>query len=155
MTQPPWLLRVFGVSAFVGIVGWAALMALAVWWLFQPVPLPNVKEPLPVVNIGKRVYIGDNLYIRLDVSKTAPLVPVDSSRYIACTSGNLITLTASPIRLPLGTYSIITEDIIIPERILPGDTCIFELSVTYQVNPLRQETVDLMSEQFKVLEKPS
>lgn len=147
-----WRHKLFVSGALIGILGWIVLLLLYTFWMLQPTGFPNVKEPLPVLNQNKEVGVGETLIVQLDVEKTAPLAPISSTRYLSCESGNLVTLTGSPTRLPLGKYTLIVDDIKIPNKILPNDTCVFEIVVLYQINPVRQEELTLTSEVFTVTE---
>ena len=147
----PLALRLFGFAAVVGILGWMALLALWGWWTLQPINLPNVTEPLPVLNPGHAVPIGEPLRMKLDVAKTDDLSPVASTRLLECESGNLVTLTSAPVQLPIGTYTITSDSIVIPAKITPGDTCLAVIAVTFRINPIRTEVARFESEPFLVL----
>lgn len=150
--MPRWMHHLFTTSAIIGICGWFFLIFLFSWWFLQPVSLPTVKEPMPVLNVNDEVAIGETLYVKLTINKPVELSPINSSRFLACTSGNLVTLTSAPIKLPVGSYDIISEDVIVPAKIAPGDECVYEIHITYQINPIRREIVQFQSEPFAVLE---
>ena len=157
--QPhPLALRLFGAAAVIGIAGWVGLLALWGWWSLQPVALPTVTEPMPVLNPNREVAIGDPLLLQLDVVKQQELDAVGTSRYLACESSNLVTLTSmTAINLPVGEYTVIADSIVLPAKITPGDVCRAVISVTYHVNPIRDDDVEFTSEPFTVLpaeEKP-
>lgn len=148
---PRWMHHLFTTAAIIGIVGWMFLIVIWAWWTLQPVTLPTVTEPMPVLNENKELHAGDILLVKLNVSKPEEQTPVDSSRYIACRSGNLITLTAAPTKLPIGQYEIISDDIKIPSRITIGDVCTFEITIIYEINPIRTESVTFISEPFTII----
>lgn len=151
--MPRWITFLFAWAAIVGLSGWTVLITLWGWWTFQPVVLPSVAEPIPILNFRNEVSVGQNLLLRLEVNKVVNLNAISSARYIACDSGNLITLTAAPIRLPIGSYSVITQDIVIPAKATVGDRCVYSLDIVYQINPIRQESVHFESEPFIIIAK--
>lgn len=142
---------VFAVSAALGIAGWLFLIALNVWWLIQPANLPVIKEPIPILNQNNEAAIGDTLSMVFDVEKTQALTTVSSARYLECRSGNLVTLTSAPITLPVGSYLIPSNDVIVPNKVSPGDTCLFVIEASFYINPLRNESVRFVSEPFTIL----
>jgi len=147
----PWQVRLFAIAAFIGVVGWSVIFGLLIWWTVQPANLPTVTEPIEVLNPGNAVAINDTLLMRLDVVKPHELAQVGTVRLLECLSGNLVTLTSTDIRLPAGTYSVISDSIIIPAKITPGDTCSAVFEITYRINPIREEVVRFDSEPFTVL----
>jgi hypothetical protein len=150
----PWAFRVLvPVAAAIGIVGWVALLLLAGWWMVQPAGLPSVAQPLAVLNPGHEVAVGERLVLRLDVAKTVPRDPVDSSRWLECESGNLLTLTSTISVLPVGTYTIISDSVVIPNKVSVGDVCTAWLAVDFQINPIRTEELRLASEPFTITEE--
>jgi len=138
-------------AAFIGMGGWVVLMAGWLWWTFQPVALPAVVEPIRILNEGREVAIGEAIVMRLEVSKPPGARTLQSTRFISCESGNLITLTASVKDLPAGRYTVVSDSVILPAKVAPGDECRFTFRNTYAVNPIRDETVEWSSEEFKVL----
>lgn len=147
----PWVLRLFALAAFVGVAGWAALLGVFVWWTVQPAHLPEVTEPIEVMNPGNAVAINSPLVLRLEVTKRQERAPTGSVRFLECESGNLVTLTSSPVRLPVGSYTVVSDNIVIPAKVTPGDTCRAVFEITYTVNPIRDEVVRFDSESFTVL----
>ena len=151
MTGNPWMARVFTVAAAVGIFGWVFLLGLWGWWSVQPVTLPTITEPIKVLNPGNRVAIGDTLLMELQVDKPVDLRAVGNTRRLECVSSNLVTLTAGIIELPGGEYRVVSDTIVLPAKVTPGDECVAVLGVTYQINPIRVEHVEFHSEPFTVL----
>jgi hypothetical protein len=145
------LYAIFTVSAVLGISGWLFLMGLYIFWMLESDPTPSIQEPIPVLNVNNSVAIGDALLMEFEVIKLEEIQPVSAARFLECESGNLVTLTAAAITLPVGEYTIISNDITIPAKVAPGDKCIFVIEVTYQINPLKQDTNRFQSETFTVL----
>ena len=100
---------------------------------------------------GNRIAIGEPIVMELAVDKERNARPVASDRFIKCGSGNLVTLTSAPRDLPIGNFTIISDSVILPAKVSPGDQCVFTFRITYEVNPIRSETVDWESERFDVL----
>jgi hypothetical protein len=149
------LYGIFTVSAVLGISGWLLLLSLYIFWMVEPEPLPSIAEPIPVLNQYNEVAIGSTLFMEFDVVKLNNKTPINAARFLECESGNLVTLTSAAITLPVGSYTIVSDDIVIPAKVTPGDECKFVIEVTYQINPLRQKTNRFESESFVILEKPS
>ena len=147
----PWVFRAFGAAALIGVGGWILLLGIWAFWMLQPAGLPTVTEPIQVLNEGNRVAIGQPLVLELVVDKPQPRTPIASSRVLECESGNLLTLTSTPTPLPVGSYTVISDNLIIPPKVTPGDHCAASFIVTFQINPLRDETVKWSSEPFMVL----
>lgn len=153
MSDPhPWQIRVFTAAALIGGGGWAILLGLWGWWTLQPTSLPVVTEPIEVLNPGNDVAIGEALVMRLVVNKPNPATAVSSSRRLECLSGNLVTLTSgSAVPLPVGSYTLVSDNVIMPAKVTPGDTCDAVWTIRYRINPIRDEVVEWRSEPFTVL----
>lgn len=149
-TGPPATHRWFVAASAIGIAGWAFILLLLGWWYLAPVALPTVTQPLPILNPGHRVAIGEPILMELSVVKPVPLDTAASSRWIACESGNLVTLTSTPTNLPVGTYTIVSDSVILPAKVSPGDVCRMNYLITYSINPVRDEQLALESEPFTV-----
>ena len=147
----PWVVRAFGIAALVGVGGWMLLLGIWAFWMLQPASLPNITEPIEVVNPRNEVRIGEPLVLRMEVDKQVARSPVSSSRVLECESGNLITLTSTPTPLPVGNYTVVSDNLIIPAKIAPGDHCVATFLITFRINPLRDETARWSSETFMVL----
>jgi hypothetical protein len=148
------LYTIFTVSAVLGISGWLFLLSIYVFWMVEPVPLPTIKEPIPVLNENNQVAVGHTLFMEFDVIKLQEVTPISASRFLECESGNLVTLTSAAITLPVGQYTLVSDDITIPVKVSPDDKCIFVIEVTYQINPLKQTTNRFQSEPFLILPDP-
>lgn len=156
--DPPSHRRLFIAASTVGIVGWMFILALLGYWYLSPVTLPSVTEPLPILNKDRTIAVGEPIVVRLDVVKTVPLDVERATRFIACESGNLITLTPSSTSgvgtLPVGTYTVISDNVILPNKVSEGDVCTMNFMVTYHINPVRDEMLALQSEPFTIAPLP-
>lgn len=148
------LYTIFTVSAILGISGWLFILGIYIYWLVEPEPLPSIKEPIPVLNEDNQVAIGHTLFMEFEVIKLQDITPISASRFLECESGNLVTLTSAAITLPVGVYTLVSDDITIPAKVSADDKCIFVIEVTYQINPLKQTTNRFQSEPFLVLPDP-
>lgn len=144
--------RLFVFAAYVGVGGWISLLALCVWWLVQPDGIPDIKEPMRVLNPNREVAIGDPLILELIVDKRVERNPRTSNRVIECESGNLLTLVSNPVTLPAGQYTIVSDTIVVPPKAIPGDVCRAVFLIGYEINPVREEVARYVSEQFVILE---
>jgi hypothetical protein len=142
--------KFFIAAATIGIVGWLCVLMLLGFWYLAPVALPTVTQPLPILNPGHQIAIGDPIVVELDVIKTAPTDVQSSSRFLACESGNLVTLTGMPTNLPVGEYVIVSDNVILPAKVSAGEVCTMNYHIVYRINPVRTETLNLTSEPFTV-----
>lgn len=147
----PWAVRAVGVAALVGVGGWILLLAVWAFWMLQPAGLPTITEPIEVVNPRNEVAIGEPLVLRMEVDKQVARTPISSSRLLECQSGNLVTLTSTPTPLPVGNYTVVSDNLTIPAKVTPGDHCVATFLITFRINPLRDETARWSSEPFMVL----
>lgn len=147
--------RVVSVAAIVGIGGWMVILGGFLWWKLEPVDLPVLKTPIPILNEDNEIPIGDPIVMELNVSKPLGVRVDQSLRFIRCDSGNLITLTSAERDLPVGSFKVIADTVTLPAKVAPGDTCVFVYRNTYNVNPIRSETIEWASEPFTVLPGPS
>lgn len=132
----------------------AALLAwgvLFVWWQVRPVWLPDIKQPIPVLNENHEISPGEPIVLELVVDKPVETDVSNSTRWIACESGNLITLTSNPTDLPAGKYTIIADSVILPDKFATADTCRFFYRVDFRINPIRDESREYVSEWFTVV----
>jgi len=150
--RPDHVQKFFLVAAFVGIGGWLLLLFLVAFWHLVPSTLPNVTQPLPILNENSQVAVGETLIVQLDVVKTVETEVESSTRYITCDSGNLVTLTSNPTNLPVGAYTIISDSVVLPNKVSVGDICTMNFRITYRINPMRVENLVLSSEPFTVVE---
>ena len=147
----PWQVRLFAIAAVIGVGGWLLLLGLWAWWSFQPTNLPTITEPIPVLNPEHAVAIGTPIVLELAIAKPRDIAPHTSTRFLECTSGNLVTLTATPTQLPEGNYTVVSDNVVLPAKVTPGDTCVAVFLNTYEINPIREETTRFASEPFTVL----
>jgi len=125
--------------------------SIFIFWTLESIDYPTIDEPIPVLNENNEVAIGEALLMEFQVKKFDELTPVAASRFLECNSGNLVTLTAAAIELPIGNYTIKSGEIDIPAKVTPGDICDFVIQATYQINPLKQVTSRFASEKFTIL----
>lgn len=145
-----WAKHLFVTTSIVGLVGWASLILIWLVWTFQPVTLPTIKQPIPVLNPGQEIAVGEPIRLRLDVSKPQDINVESTDRFLVCESGNLVTLTGTARDLPLGNYTIIADSTLLPNKVAVGDECQFLYRVRYYVNPIRDADVEYLSEPFTV-----
>jgi hypothetical protein len=138
-------------AAALAIGGWLLVIGVWTWWMLQPVTLPALSEPIPILNEGNEIAIGEPIVMELAVDKPGGVRVTQSIRFIQCDSGNLVTLTSAVRDLPSGDYTLIADSVKLPAKVTPGDTCIFTYRNTYQVNPIRTEVTEWSSERFTVL----
>ena len=132
------------------------LLVLGIWaivwvyWLNEPVTLPDVREPIPVLNQDKTIAIGEPIRLLVTVDKPMDVEAERASRSIVCESGNLVTLTPSTRDLPTGQFTIVFDDVDLPPKVEPGDVCQFRFNLDYRINPIRIDERVWFSEEFTV-----
>jgi len=138
------------VASWVLVTVAVAGIAVVTWWTLRPANLPTIDQPIPVLNAGNTIAVGEPIVMELSVFKPQPTDVVGASRFIACDSGNLITMTSTERDLPVGDFTIVSDSAILPDKIIDGDTCVFVFSVDYRLNPIRVERAEYESETFTV-----
>ena len=93
------------------------------------------------------VHPGDSLQYVLDYCKYADIPSVVHRSLI---DGQVITLTDTQGQLPLGCHTLIANTAIIPETVNPGRYYL-DVSVIYQVNPLRSQVTHYRTVYFDVV----
>lgn len=144
--------RILHYLAWVAIVGNIFLILLTAFWQFYPYPLPYVQQPIEILNENHEIRIGEPIKMKLYVSKPEHLIS-KSNPNITCNDGNLVTLAPASKTLPEGEYIFEVESYILPPKVSVGSECQFNFVNTYQLNPIRTETIIWSSQQFKVLAK--
>lgn len=115
--------------------------------LFAPVRLPIIyNEPFPVS--PREVRRGETLYYTMEVDKREQYA-VDVHKNIVCDDGNLVTLAPTKTNIPLGRRTI-TPEVIIPMK-ASLSTCHIEIENTYHINPLRNETLEMRTQDFIII----
>lgn len=142
--------KILHCAGWVVIFGNLALIGLVAWWLLHPYTLPDIKEPIPIMNENKVVAVGEPIKMKLQINKPREMAPTSINRTISCNDGNLVTMTALAQDMPTGNYTIPSENFILPPKVAKGATCKFIFQNTYKLNPLRSETVIWSSEDFRV-----
>lgn len=138
--------------AWVAIIGNLLLIGLVAFWLIYPYQVPEIKQPIPIMNSDKEIAVGDNIRMKLAVDKHNDMTPSVVAHNITCTDGNLVTMAAKARTLPKGSYTIDTNNYILPPKVAKGATCQFNYVNTYKLNPIKSVTTTYSSEQFKVKE---
>ena len=134
------------------VVGWIGLFAVYLAWVLWPVSLPTVDQPIPILNENRTIAVGEPIVMELRVNKPQPVNVRAADRFIRCESGNLVTLTATAIDLPVGDFVVEASSVILPAKIIDGDVCTFLYRISYYVNPVRTEVVEYESEPFLTIE---
>jgi hypothetical protein len=144
------LKRGLTVFSWVTIGAWGTLIALGIWWTFMPVVLPTVTQPMPILNEGKVVTVGEPILIELTITKPEEITPQNTTRFIKCQSGALIPVSAETLDIPVGQFTVVSDSTIMLPGATRNDVCVVEFTVRYKINPMRSDTVVYTSEQFLV-----
>lgn len=141
------LLEAIGLS----IIGFGiAYGLLSLYWLMHDYELPSVKTPIQIVNANHEIAIGDRIQMRMVVDKPISMQP-EGSVFISCKDGNLVTMVPLITNLPVGKYVVFNDKYILPPKVAVGSKCVMNLKYTYQVNPIRTETLQWPTEEFTAL----
>lgn len=123
------------------------VLAIAAFLLFWPAQLPTIyNEPFPVY--PPEVKKGETLTYTMEVNKRKQY-SVDIHKNIVCEDGNLVTLAPVKTNIPLGRQTVRPE-VIIPAK-ASFSTCYIEITSVYEVNPLRNETQIMRTQNFKII----
>lgn len=134
------------------IAYWTVTM---VWWKFGSYDsaLPDVEQPIKVVNEGRKVALDEPVHLTVVVDKPVNIAPVNIGTGFQCSDNQFYSaIPANPgRRLPVGSF-ILDAYFHFPENMPANVTCYFQFSQDYQVNPIRLITRVWISEPFKVEE---
>jgi hypothetical protein len=134
------------------IIGNILLLALVAFWLLQSPALPNIKEPIQVVNKNQEIAVGEIIELELEIRKPDNLVANSQSVFLTCNDGNLVTLAANqPSNLPKGEYNVKIDRYALPPKVSVGTICTFHIRNVYNINPLKQSTIEWKSQAFKII----
>lgn len=130
-----------------------SIAMVAYWLVLQPDTFDSrVEQPIRILNESKSIKVGDRILMELTVDiPEDPGIVGESSRFIECRSGNLITLTSQVVQLPPGQNVILDDSVVLPAKIIDGDICNFLFRVEYVRNPLVNSVAEFRSESFRVL----
>lgn len=138
------------VLAALSIGGWVIFGAAFLWWQVEPARLPDLSVPIPILNADNTIRVGEPVIMELKIEKGTPREVVGSTRFISCDSGNLVTLTSVSRSLPTGSFTVIADDVLLPDKFLDGDICKFTYRIEYRINWVRTEVAEWSSEPFLV-----
>lgn len=145
--------HVFIVAATLGLSSATGLLGIYLWWMLQPVAVPVITEPIPVLNENREIAYGEPIVLELDVLKTEDFRDSSSERFLKCESGNLVTLFSpgASTELPVGEYTVVSDVVELPQKVAVGDVCYHSFEVTFEVNPIRDIMATYDSEPFTVV----
>lgn len=129
----------------------ALAIAVSLFWLLYPYNIATVTEPITILNKNHEIAVGEPIMMWLQVDKQTESTP-ETTAFITCNDGNLVTMNATSRTLPVGQYDIISENFLLPPKVLTGAKCEFNFTNVYRVNPLRTITQEWTSETFTVKE---
>ena len=141
------------ITACTALLGWLVVFTVYIGWLFWPVTLPTVDQPIPILNDNRTVTVGEPIVMQLKINKPQPVNVRSADRIIRCDSGNLIPLTSTAVDLPVGDFVVESSSVILPSSIIDGDRCTFLYRIGYYVNPVRTEVAEYESEPFITLRR--
>ena len=147
--------RVLLTGAWFGIIGSLCIMAVLIFWTVVPVTIPEIEEPLPILNPDNEIAVGEPIVLELNVFKEHQFLSADSNRYLRCSDGNLKLLVSDgrSTQLPVGEYTLINDNVSLPSGLTIGAVCEHVFDVTFDVNPIRSVQTAYVSEPFTVVER--
>ena len=123
-----------------------AILLWVGWLLFSPAPLPIIyNEPFPLDKT--EVKRGEEISYYIELNKTADYDAV-LNRNIICDDGNLVTMAPGSSQVPTGEQKVWVT-VTVPMKTSLG-ACHLELTNVYKINPLRNETLNLRTQDFIV-----
>ncbi len=142
--------NILNLISYATIVLAGATVLLVLYWLIFPLKWVEVVEPLHVLNPRSEVSRGEELVYEIKYKKYKE-ISTRSNRTIEC-GDNLVTLTevSANSTLPAGEYTYI-DKITVPEKSSLGE-CVLAVTVTYELNPIREPIIRYESEIFKIVE---
>lgn len=127
-----------------GIITFGAL--LVGYWYYIPETIIKV-EPIVVIDNKNPLHIGDQIQYTFKYCKYKDITArVDR----ALIDGTRITFTSIFSNLQLGCHTTTSTDLFVPNGANYGLNKI-QITAHYQYNPLREQTVDLMTNSFYVV----
>lgn len=136
--------------AWLAIVGNLILISCVAFWIIYPYHLPDIKEPIPILNQDNKIAVGENIRMQLEINKRAATVN-NNTVFITCDDGNLVTMSSENTKnLPVGTFVVVSDSYVLPPKVKVGSVCTFHFRNNYKVNPIRSITKDWQSEPFEV-----
>jgi hypothetical protein len=129
----------------------AGFILLVIFWMVFPYKTAEIKQPVPVLNENNEVAIGDNLELKVSVTKYSDAFP-NRTEIITCDDGSITFVDPGRTsNFPPGTYEFVNDSNVIPDKLIPGATCMYHFRYTYRVNPVREIVKEWDSEPFLVL----
>jgi hypothetical protein len=131
------------------ILGNLFIIGLIAFWLIYDYKVPDMKEPIEILNANNEIAAGDVISMKLEVIKSKSYKP-NSTNFIKCNDGNLVTMNSTTKNIPSGSYVIESNTYILPPKVARGATCQFVFKNEYKVNPIRTITKEWVSEEFLI-----
>lgn len=119
-------------------------------WLFLPYNVVKITSDQNNVKVNQKIYhIGDQIKYTFSYCKYHDVTArVDR----ALIDGTRILFTSMDSNLPTGCHTVTPADLFIPNGANFGINKI-EITAHYQLNPFREQTVELMTETFLVVKQ--
>ena len=130
-------------------LSWAFLVLVYITYLlvypFKTIEVLN--EPSPTTS--SQYHRGDDFSTTIHYIKYRE-ADITTDRQIECEDGNLITLTATTRHFPLGENVIVTNHLVIPNKVSDGN-CKLVYLAEYKINFLRTILHRFETETFEIL----
>lgn len=136
-------LGMLSIFMLIGIIGFVMFLA------FYPFKVVDVVSPYPVLNENKTVKRGTDVYYLVEYEKFMQ-VRAESTWFIVCQDGNLVTLAPTYTNFPVGKKTV-TRSMTVPMKTSLGK-CKMVQTIEFKVNPLQTQTFNFESEEFTVVE---
>lgn len=142
-------MKLFQVIAWFTIIAALGLMFLFGFWMLYPYqPVVFNDEVYPVLNENKTVEQGGILKYEVDYCKYVEQVPVVIKKYV----DGLIYETPEGRGVVYQGCRVQIVDNVVPENLIPGEYYM-QITVDYEMNPLRHVVYNNTTERFTVTEK--
>lgn len=141
--------KLFYYTGMLSILMLIMLILLAMFMAFYPFRVVEVQSPYPIINENRQVKRGEEIYYLVNYNKHMQ-VRAESTWFLECSDGSLITLAPTSTNFPIGRHTII-RNTTIPTKVPLGE-CKIEQQIQFFVNPLQVQTFEFESEPFIVVE---
>ena len=125
------------------------IVAYVIFLVFAPVQTP-IYHNAPFPTDKQVVQRGEQISYFVEMTKRAEY-EATLNRNIVCNDGNLVTMAPGSSALPIGNHAVWVT-VTVPEKTSIG-TCHLEMYNVFTVNPLRTETMEVRTQDFKVVDK--
>lgn len=140
--------RIFVPAAYLSILSTLGLMGLVFFWMFWPYKVIEFKyDRLPIINPNHIIRRGEAILWKGEHVHYTDGIHVSVSKKIVCST--VINLPEVSYVTERGPYAATNSTVVVPES-APNGTCYVELQSTWAINPIRNITIEKLTEEFTI-----